>query len=95
MPIAVDVVGGVEWMAFDVVRRGGEVQGPAIEQHHRDVDARVARGDHPLAEAVEVGLIEPGQVELRLAVLCRARATCAATAGASCTGGRRRQRPGT
>jgi hypothetical protein len=70
----VDIVGGVERMAPDVVRRRAEVEAPALEEHHRDVDARVAGGGDPVAEPREVGRVEPGEVELRLPVGGGARA---------------------
>jgi hypothetical protein len=67
-PDPVDVVGGVEGVTLDVVRRRAEVQGPAVEQHHRDVDASRARGDDTVAEPVEEHRIEPVQIKPRLAV---------------------------
>ncbi len=72
-PDLVDVVGGVERMALDIVRRRAEVKAEAVEEHHRDVDVLVACGDDAVAESVEVSLIEPGEVELRLPVRCRSR----------------------
>jgi len=72
-PDLVDVVGGVERMAVDIVGRRAEVEAEAVEEHHGDVDALVARGDDAVAEPVEVRLIEPGEVEPRLSVRRRAR----------------------
>ncbi len=69
----VDVVGGVEGMAFDVVGRGREVQRPAVEQHDGDIDAFVAGGDDALAQPVEERLVKLRQVELRFAVFGHAR----------------------
>src|SRR5207244_3231568 len=43
---------------------------PAVEEHDRDVYALIARRDDAVAEAVEVGGVEGGEVELRSAVLC-------------------------
>src|SRR5437763_3645592 len=63
----------MEGMALEVVGSGAEVDGPAVEKHDSDVDAPVARGDRAVAEAVEVSLVELREVELRLAVLGRAR----------------------
>jgi hypothetical protein len=70
-PDLVDVVVGAERMALEVVRRRAEVQAEAVEEHHGDVDALVARGGDAVAEAAEVRLVEPGEVEPRLAVRCR------------------------
>jgi hypothetical protein len=64
----VDVDCGVERMAFDVVGLRTEVEGPPVEEHHRDVDTSVARGDDSVTEAVEECLIEPAEVELRFPV---------------------------
>jgi hypothetical protein len=70
---AVDVVAGVERVALDVVRCGAEVQGPAVEEHDPDVDARLAGGDHPLPQPLEVAGVQPVEVEPGPAVLGRAR----------------------
>jgi hypothetical protein len=72
-PDPVDVVGSVERMAPDVVGRRCEVEAEALEEHHRDVDALFAGRDDAIAEPVEVGLVEPREVELRLAVPGHAR----------------------
>jgi hypothetical protein len=64
----IDVVGGVEGMALDMEGRQAQVERPSIEEHYRDVDAAVARRDNAVAQPVEEGVVEPGQIELRLAV---------------------------
>jgi hypothetical protein len=72
-PDPVDVVHGVERVAFDVVGRRAEVEGPPFEEHHRDVDASVPRSGSAIAETVQEGLVEAVEIELRLAVLGLAR----------------------
>src|SRR6266851_10148266 len=69
----VDVVAGVERVTLDIVWRRAQVQGPPFEQHHADVAAHVARGDHPAAEPGEISLVEPGQIKPRPAVRGRPR----------------------
>jgi hypothetical protein len=41
---------------------------PAVEEHHADIDAAPAGGEHACPEFVEVMLIEPLQVEFESAV---------------------------
>jgi hypothetical protein len=72
-PDPVDVVGGVEGVTLDVVGRRAEVQAEPVKEHHRHVDASLACGDDAVAEPVEERLVEPVEVELRLAVLGLAR----------------------
>src|SRR6267378_5312962 len=48
------------------------MQGPAVEQHHIDVDALITRGTDAVAQAIEVGLVERRQIEFGLAVFRRA-----------------------
>ena len=67
----VDVVGGVERVALDVVGREAEVEPEALEEHNRDVDALVAGGDDVVAQPVEVGRVERREIESRLAVFRR------------------------
>ena len=55
-------------MSRHIIRRRAEVKRPAVEEHDADVDARAAGGDHNLAQAVEVGRIKFGKVELGLTV---------------------------
>jgi hypothetical protein len=70
---AVDVVAGVERVAFDVVRWRAEVQRPAVEQHDAHVDAHLpGRGD-PFPEPLEEAVVQLVQVEPGLAVLRGAR----------------------
>jgi hypothetical protein len=73
-PDPVEVVGRVEGVPFDVVGRRAEVQGPAVEEHHPDVDAAPAGGDDAVAEPLEERLVEAVQVEAGLAVGGRSRA---------------------
>jgi hypothetical protein len=49
-----------------------EMEAPAIEQHHGDVDALSARGDDAVAETLDERLVKGREVELRFAVRCRA-----------------------
>ncbi len=69
---AVDVVRAVERVTGDVRRDLGQVHAEPFEQHHRCVQPGRAGGRDPLAEPLEVGGVEPRQVEPRLAVDRRA-----------------------
>src|SRR5215208_5124850 len=65
----VDVVGRVERVvALDVVRWSRQVEAEALEEHHGDIDAASAGGGNSTTKAIEVAVIEGGQIELRLAV---------------------------
>jgi hypothetical protein len=55
-------------MALDMVGFRAQVQSPALEEHHVDVHSSVACGHNSLAEPIEEGLVEPVEVEPRLAV---------------------------
>src|SRR5215207_324176 len=52
------------------------MDGPAVEQHHSNINILIACRDRSLAQAVEVRLIEQLKVELWLPVLCVSR-SCA------------------
>jgi hypothetical protein len=69
----VDVVRRVERMAFDVVGWRAQVQRPAFEEHHADVDAGVAGLDDPFSQPVEERRIEALEAEPRLPVPGEAR----------------------
>jgi len=68
-PDPVDVVVGMEWMTLDMIRRGAEVDGPTVKEHNGDVDTLIACRNHPLSQAVKIGLIKRLQIELWLVVL--------------------------
>jgi hypothetical protein len=70
---AVHVATGVEGMTLDIVWRRAEVEGVPIEEHDAHVETAVTCRDDTLAETPEVSLVEPGQVEFRLAIAGRAR----------------------
>ena len=70
-PDIVDVVVDVKGMALDVVRRGTDLDAETLEEHYRDVNPFVARGDNAAAEALEIRLIELREIEFCLAVLRR------------------------
>src|SRR5262249_13936823 len=86
---AVDVVVGVEGMPPPGPALGcgpaavGGGQPPALEQHHGDVDAKAPRGTRPGPLPLEVGVVEPAQVELRLAIEGHARPVRAQGSGAT------------
>ena len=62
---AVDVVGGIERMHRPGVEAAGvDRQTPALEEHHRRVDAPLAGRDQALTHAGEVRLVPGGQIEL-------------------------------
>src|SRR5262245_12717306 len=50
---AVDVVEVMEWMTLDAVWGWTEMQRPALEQHHPDVDAGLTGGDDAFAQAIK------------------------------------------
>src|SRR5262245_48812738 len=50
---AVDVVEVMEWMALDAVWGWTQMQRPALEQHHADVDAGVTGSDDAFPQAIK------------------------------------------
>ena len=68
-PDPIDVIGRVEWMTFDVVRRRAEVKRPAIEEHHGRIDTGIAGSDHALSQSIEECRVEQFEVEFGVAVL--------------------------
>jgi len=69
---AVDVVGRMEGMPLPGA--AGELHGPALEEHHRNVHARLPGRTHALAQAVEVLRVVAVKIEPGLAVAGLARA---------------------
>ncbi len=65
---AVDVVLTVEGVAVPGVAFTFVVDRPAVEEHHRDVEAPLAGPDHPAPQTLEVLWIEAGEVEAGTAV---------------------------
>lgn len=65
---AVDVVLAVEGVAVPGVAFAFVVDRPAVEEHHRDVEAPLAGPDHPAPQALEVLGVEAGEVETGPAV---------------------------
>jgi len=63
---AIDVIAGMKRMALPGAF--GELHGPALEEHHGDVDAPLAGCAQAAAEPVEIDAVILGQIELRLAV---------------------------
>ncbi len=67
---AIDVVCGVEGVDGPGIAelRVRPVQAPALEKHHRTIDATLSGGNDALPHAGEIDLVEDGQIELKLAV---------------------------
>src|SRR4051794_39321483 len=65
----IDVVGGMERVALDVVRRSGQVKAEAFEKHDGGIDTRASGGNHPFPKSIEVVLIKSREIELRFAIL--------------------------
>ena len=68
-PNVIDVVGGMEGMALDVVRHDRQVKAEALEEHDRRIEAGMPGGAYAFPKPVEVGLIKGRQIKPGLPVL--------------------------
>src|SRR5688572_33198551 len=57
-------------MTLNVIWCGAEMQGPTVEEHHRNINVLFTCSHDSLTQPIEIGLIERIKVELRLAILC-------------------------
>src|SRR5688572_10220853 len=65
---AIDIVHSVERVTFDMIWRGAEVEGPAVEEHDPNVDALITCGNDPLSKPFKVAFVENIEIELWLSI---------------------------